>query len=67
MSDNRKELRKSKIQARNSLSPEERERLSAIISEIIATSEVFKNAKTVLIYRATKGAVSYTHLTLPTS
>ena len=57
MSDNRKELRKSKIQARNSLSPEERERLSAIISEIIATSEVFKNAKTVLIYRATKGEV----------
>ena len=57
MKDNRKELRKSKIQARNSLSPEERERLSAIISEKIATSEVFKNAKTVLIYRATKGEV----------
>lgn len=57
MSDNRKELRKSKIQARNSLSPEERERLSAIISERIATSEVFQNAKTVLIYRATKGEV----------
>ena len=57
MSDNRKELRKSKIQARNSLSPEERERLSAIISEKIATSEVFQRAKTVLIYRATKGEV----------
>ena len=57
MSDNRKELRKSKIQARNSLSPEDRERLSAIISEKIATSEVFQRAKTVLIYRATKGEV----------
>ena len=30
MKDNRKELRKSKIQARNSLSQEERERLSAV-------------------------------------
>ena len=57
MSDNRKELRKSKIQARNSLSPEERERLSAVISERIVTSEVFQRAKTVLIYRATKGEV----------
>ena len=57
MSDNRKELRKSKIQARNSLSPEERERLSAIISDRIAISEIFKNAETVLIYRATKGEV----------
>ena len=57
MSDNRKELRKSKIQARNSLSPEERERLSAVISERIAASEVFQRAKTVLIYRATKGEV----------
>lgn len=57
MSDNRKELRKSKIQARNSLSPEERERLSAIISDRIASSEIFKNAETVLIYRATKGEV----------
>ena len=57
MKDNRKELRKSKIQARNSLSPEERERLSAIISDRIALSEVFQNAMTVLIYRATKGEV----------
>ena len=57
MSDNRKELRKSKIQARNSLFPEERERLSAVISERIAASEVFQRAKTVLIYRATKGEV----------
>ncbi|MGN1334305.1 MAG: 5-formyltetrahydrofolate cyclo-ligase [Anaerovoracaceae bacterium] len=57
MSENIKELRKSKIQERNSLSPEDRERLSAIISERIATSEIFKSAKTVLIYRATKGEV----------
>lgn len=57
MSDNRKELRKLKIQARNSLFPEDRERLSAVISERIATSEVFRSAKTVLIYRATKEEV----------
>ena len=57
MSDNRKELRKSKIQARNSLSQEDRERLSAVISERIANSYTFRRAKTVLIYRATKGEV----------
>lgn len=57
MSDNRKELRKSKIQARNSLSQEDRERLSAVISERIANSYTFQRAKTVLIYRATKGEV----------
>ena len=57
MSEYRKELRKSKIQARNSLSPEDRERLSAIISDRIASSEIFKKSKTVLIYRATKGEV----------
>lgn len=57
MSHNRKELRKTKIQERNSLSQEERERLSAVISERIASSEVFQRAKTVLVYRATKGEV----------
>ena len=57
MSESRKELRKSKIQARNSLSREDRERFSAVISERIAASEVFRKAKTVLIYRATKGEV----------
>ena len=57
MSESRKELRKSKIQARNSLSREDRERFSAVISERIAASEVFQRAKTVLIYRATKGEV----------
>ena len=57
MSESRKELRKSKIQARNSLSREDRERFSAVISERIAASEVLRKAKTVLIYRATKGEV----------
>lgn len=57
MSDSRKELRKSKIQARNSLSQEEWERLSAVISERLASSDAFRDARTVLIYRATKGEV----------
>lgn len=57
MSDYRKELRKSKIHARNSISTEERQRLSALISERIASSELYKKANTVLIYRATKGEV----------
>lgn len=57
MSDYRKELRKSKIHARNSLSAEERQQLSALISERIASSELYKKANTVLIYRATKGEV----------
>ena len=53
----RKELRKSKIQARNNLSPEDRQTFSAQISERVVTSELFRNAGTILIYRATKGEV----------
>ena len=62
MSDYRKELRKTKIHARDSLSSEERQQLSALISERVATSELYKKAKTVLIYRATRGEVRLENL-----
>ena len=53
----RKWLRKRKIKARDSLSKEEREELSArLVENLVATPE-FQNAKTVLIYRATRGEV----------
>ena len=55
--EERKALRKSKIAARDSLTPEERENLSQeIVSKIVGSPE-FKEAKTVLIYRATRGEV----------
>lgn len=54
----RKALRKMKIGARDALTPEERAERSAKIAERIRSSEVYQNAKTVLIYRATKGEVS---------
>ena len=64
----KKELRQSKIRARNSLSEEERQRKSASISEKIASSEVYKKAKTVLIYRAVKGEAQLEALeTMPES
>lgn len=53
----RTRLRKSKIKARDALTPEERERLSRLISERVAASEVFRRAKTVLLYRAVRGEV----------
>ena len=62
MSDYRKELRKTKIHARDSLSSDERQQLSALISERVATSELYKKAKTVLIYRATRGEVRLENL-----
>lgn len=53
----RKWLRKKKIRARSSLSREEREERSArLVRNLIATEE-FQQAKTVLIYRATRGEV----------
>lgn len=53
--EERKALRKSKIAARNALSPEERARLSKSMVSRILESDVFRDAKTVLIYRATRG------------
>lgn len=53
----RKWLRKEKINARDSLSPEEREELSRqLVRRLVATPE-FQQANTVLIYRATRGEV----------
>lgn len=53
--EERKALRKSKIAARDALSPEERVRLSKSMVSRILSSDVFRDAKTVLIYRATRG------------
>ncbi|MBQ4650110.1 MAG: 5-formyltetrahydrofolate cyclo-ligase [Firmicutes bacterium] len=55
--EERKALRKSKIAARDALSPEERKVLSEDIVSKIVESPEFKEAKTVLIYRATRGEV----------
>ena len=53
----RKWLRKKKIRARDSLTREEREKLSEqLVQNLMATPE-FREAKTVLIYRATRGEV----------
>lgn len=53
----RKCLRKMKIKARDSLGAEKREELSReLVSRLVATPE-FRAAKTVLIYRATRGEV----------
>ena len=53
----RKLLRKSKIKARNSLSPEERLEKSEAICARLAASREYKNAKNILIYKATRGEV----------
>ena len=53
----RKELRKLKIQARDSFSTEEREQLSKKISDQILASEEFQQSETVLIYRGIRGEV----------
>nr|WP_302134023.1 5-formyltetrahydrofolate cyclo-ligase [uncultured Schaedlerella sp.] len=50
-------LRKAKIRARDSLSPEERAEKSAQIVQRILNSREFQNAKTVMLYRATRGEV----------
>lgn len=53
----RQALRKSRIAARDALTPEERERLSGIIVSRILASQVFRQAKTVLIYKGIRGEV----------
>ncbi len=50
-------LRKAKIRARDSLSPDERAEKSAQIVQRIIHSREFQNAKTVMLYRATRGEV----------
>ena len=55
--EERKELRKSKIAARDALTPEERRDMSReIVSKVVESSE-FIEARTVLIYHATRGEV----------
>ena len=53
----RKWLRREKIRARDRLSPEERAAQSAQVVEQVLVSPEFRRAKTVLIYRATRGEV----------
>ena len=55
--EERKLLRKQKISARDSLSRSEREAFSMQIAERILASKEFQEAKTIMIYRATKGEV----------
>lgn len=52
-----KQLRREKIQARNSLSVEERNNLSRKITEKIIHSDIFQKAETIMLYRAVKGEV----------
>lgn len=55
--EERKLLRKQKMNARDSLSPSEREAFSMQIAERILASKEFQQAQTIMIYRATKGEV----------
>ncbi len=53
----RQNLRKSRITARDALSAEERDRLSKSIVSCILASPVFRQAKTILIYKGIRGEV----------
>ena len=53
----RQNLRKSRIAARDALSVEERDRLSKSIVSRILASPVFRQAKTILIYKGIRGEV----------
>ena len=59
----RRWLRKDRVAAREALSPDEREALSARIVENIASSELFRRAKTVLIYAAARAEASLDTIT----
>lgn len=54
----RRQLRKNKIQARDSLSLNERSRASELIGSRIVSSPEFLRAGTVMVYRAVRGEVS---------
>lgn len=58
----RRLLRKSRIKARNALTAEERKQLSERIAKRIITSKIYKNAKTIMLYRATHGEVTLREL-----
>ena len=53
----RQNLRKSRIAARDALSAEDRDRLSKSIVSRILASPVFRQAKTILIYKGIRGEV----------
>lgn len=53
----RQNLRKSRIAVRDALSAEERDRLSKSIVSRILASPVFRQAKTILIYKGIRGEV----------
>lgn len=55
--EQRKQLRKQKIQARNNLTAEQREIFSRQIVDRILASKVFQEAETIMIYRTVKGEV----------
>ena len=58
----RNELRKSKIQARNNLAPEERKKFSQQIVEQILLSDAYQKSPNIMIYRAVKGEVDLSAL-----
>ena len=58
----RKSLRKEKIKARDSYSLEERYELSEAICKNILSSSEYKNAKTIMIYKAVRGEASLKYL-----
>lgn len=53
----RNKLRKTKIQSRNNLTPEERNKFSQQIVEQILVSDAYQKAQNIMIYRAVRGEV----------
>ena len=56
--EERNRIRKEKKQARNALSPDERERKSLQAVERLAASEAFRSARTVMLYEHFGGELS---------
>lgn len=62
MEDRKKSLRKEKIKARNNLLPEERKIFSHKIVEQLVSSEIYQNARIIMIYRSVRGEVDLKEL-----
>lgn len=58
----RKAIRKEKIKARDSYTPEERMALSEAICKNILASDEYKSAHTIMIYKAVRGEVNLSYL-----
>lgn len=58
----RNKLRKTKIQSRNNLTPEERNKFSQQIVEQILVSDAYQKAQNIMIYRAVRGEVDLSAL-----